>query len=62
MEMLREVEKFLRENDMPPTKFGRLVAHDPRLVLDMRMGREVRSAMQRKIRQFIDENCLKKAA
>lgn len=37
--LLRKVEKFLREHDMPATKFGRLAAHDPRFVLDLRMGR-----------------------
>lgn len=53
--MLRIVEKFLRENDIAPTKFGRIVAGDPRLVLDMRMGREVRLPMQKKILKYIDD-------
>ena len=39
------VERFLHEQAMPPTVFGRLAARDPRLVLDMRMGRELRPAM-----------------
>lgn len=55
MHMLRMVEKFLRENDVAPTKFGRMVAGDPRLVLDMRMGREVRPPMRAKIIAFIDK-------
>jgi len=38
---------------LPPTKFGRLAARDPRLVLDMRMGREIGPEMEQKIRQFI---------
>lgn len=37
--LLRKVEKFLRDHEMPATKFGRLAAHDPRFVLDLRMGR-----------------------
>ncbi|MDJ0978819.1 MAG: hypothetical protein QNI87_09795 [Erythrobacter sp.] len=37
--LIRKVEQFLREHDMPATKFGRLAAHDPRFVLDLRMGR-----------------------
>lgn len=49
----RLVERFLRETDLPPTKFGRLAAQDPRLVLDMRMGREVRPDMEQRLRQFI---------
>jgi hypothetical protein len=47
------VEKFLREYAMPPTVFGRLAAHDPRLVLDMRMGREVRPAMEIRLCDFM---------
>lgn len=53
MHINRLVERFLREKQMPPTKLGRLVAHDPRLVLDMRMGREIRPEMEQKLRQFI---------
>lgn len=54
MHINRLVERFLRDQDMPATKFGRLAAHDPRLVLDMRMGREVRPAMEAKLRAFIE--------
>lgn len=53
MHINRLVERFLREQDLPPTKFGRLAARDPRLVLDMRMGREIRPEMETKLRQFI---------
>ncbi|MFC4293189.1 hypothetical protein ACFOWX_12260 [Sphingorhabdus arenilitoris] len=50
----REIEKFLIEQDMPATKFGRLAAHDPRLVLDIRMGRELRSGTIVKLRSFMN--------
>lgn len=53
MHINRLVERFLREQELPPTKFGRLVAKDPRLVLDMRMGREIRPEMEAKLRQFM---------
>lgn len=53
MHINRLVERFLREQDLPPTKFGRLAASDPRLVLDMRMGREIRPEMETKLRQFM---------
>lgn len=43
------VERFLREQYMPPTLFGRLAPRDPRLVLDMRMGREVRTAREQRL-------------
>lgn len=53
MHIMRLIERFLREQNLPPTKFGRLAARDPRLVLDMRMGREIRPEMELKLRQFI---------
>jgi hypothetical protein len=56
MHINRLVERFLREQELPPTKFGRLAARDPRLVLDMRMGREIRPEMEAKLRQFIAAN------
>ena len=49
----RKIERFLIQYDMPATKFGRLVARDPRLVLDMRNGRELRSPMIARVEAFI---------
>jgi hypothetical protein len=37
--LLKKIEDFLKATGMPWTKFGRIVAHDPRLVGDMRNGR-----------------------
>lgn len=51
--LIRTVEKFLREQKMPATKFGRLAAHDPRFVLDLRNGREPRGATEARIRGFM---------
>ena len=51
--LIRSVEKFLRQHDMAATKFGRLAAHDPRFVLDLRMGREPRSGTEARIRGFM---------
>ena len=51
--LIRSIEKFLSRHDMPPTKFGRLAAHDPRFVLDLRLGREPRSATEARIRGFM---------
>ena len=39
---------------MPATKFGRLAAHDPRFVLDLRMGREPRRATEMRITSFME--------
>ena len=51
--MLRKIEQFLEHSGMAWTKFGRLVAHDPRLVGDMRNGRVPREALQNRIENFI---------
>lgn len=56
MHVGREVEKFLRRSGMPPTKFGRLAVNDPRLVSDLRNGREPGSRVTRRIVAFIASN------
>lgn len=52
--LIRKIEKFLEHTGMPDTRFGRLAAHDPRLVGDLRNGREPRSAMVRRVEQFMN--------
>lgn len=39
MELLRRIERYLRRSGKSPTRFGRDVCNDPRLVFDMRQGR-----------------------
>lgn len=51
--LIRDVEKFLRQHDMAATKFGRLAAHDPRFVLDLRMGRIPRARTEARTRAFM---------
>ncbi len=51
--LLRKIESFLRQTGMPVTKFGRLAAHDPRLVGDLRNGREPRSALSSRVEHFM---------
>lgn len=53
MHINRKIERFLIQYDMPATKFGRLVARDPRLVLDMRNGRELRGPMIARAEAFM---------
>ncbi len=53
--LIRTVEKFLRDHDMPATKFGRLAAHDPRFVLDLRMGRIPRAATEARTRKWMSD-------
>ncbi|WP_424771165.1 hypothetical protein [Pontixanthobacter sp.] len=38
---------------MPATKFGRLAAHDPRFVLDLRNGRMPRPRTEEKVHGFM---------
>ena len=52
--LIRKIEKFLRETGMPATKFGRLAAHDPRFVLDLRMGREPREQTISRMEHFMN--------
>ncbi|MFN3469633.1 MAG: hypothetical protein ACK4G2_01250 [Novosphingobium sp.] len=52
--LLRQIEKFLSRTGMPETRFGRLAAHDPRLVGDLRNGREPRSAMVARVEHFMN--------
>jgi len=52
--LIRKIEQFLRRTGMPATKFGRLAAHDPRFVLDLRMGREPRARTEKRIEHFMN--------
>jgi hypothetical protein len=51
--LLRQIERFLRLTRMPWTKFGRLAAHDPRFVGDLRNGRRPRAGTAARIRLFM---------
>jgi len=53
MALLWKIERYLRRTDMPPTKFGRLAVRDPRLVHDLRNGREPRQQMIDRVEAFI---------
>ncbi len=48
-----KIEKFLRRTAMPATKFGRLAANDPRLVQDLRNGRELRAPTAARLEAFL---------
>jgi hypothetical protein len=52
--LLPKIEKFLRTSGMAWTRFGRIVAHDPRLVSDMRNGRLPRPALAAKVERYIE--------
>ncbi len=52
--LIRKIETFLRRTGMPATKFGRLAAHDPRFVLDLRNGRIPRAYTTKRIEHFMN--------
>lgn len=52
--LIRAVEKFMRENGIPPTRFGRESVRDPRLVFDLRNGREPGQRIRRRIEHFMN--------
>jgi 2,4-dienoyl-CoA reductase-like NADH-dependent reductase (Old Yellow Enzyme family) len=54
MNTIRSIETFLRRTGMPPTRFGREAVRDPRLVHDLRRGRQPSDRMQRRIEHFMN--------
>lgn len=51
--LLPRIERFLRQTNMPCTKFGRLAAQDPRFVLDLRNGRIPRERTATRVETFM---------
>ena len=54
MHLLREVEKFLRQTDVAPTRFGRDAVGDPRFVFDLRNGRDPRPSTIARVRAYLE--------
>ena len=54
MYLLREVEKYLRQNDTAPTRFGREVMGDPRFVFDLRNGRDPRPVTIARVKAYLE--------
>lgn len=52
--ILLEIERYLRQQRMSASRFGRLAASDPRLVSDLRRGRDPSSRTAARIRAFIE--------
>ena len=53
MSVLQKIDRYLKASAMPPTTFGRLAVRDPRLVRDLRRGREPGTRMVRRIEAFL---------
>ena len=54
MQLLREVDRFLRNSEIPAARFGREVMHDPRFVFDLRKGREPRVRTVARVRAYLE--------
>jgi hypothetical protein len=54
-QLLRRVERYLKKTRTPPTRFGWEAARDPKLVSDLRGGRQPRRQLEARIHAFIDE-------
>jgi hypothetical protein len=53
MSLLIEIDRFLRHTDMAPTRFGRDAANDPRLVFDLRRGRDCGPKLRGRVKAFM---------
>jgi hypothetical protein len=49
----RKIERFLIEHNYPATKFGRNAIGDPRLLRDIRNGRQLKTATVMRIESFM---------
>lgn len=54
MHLLRDVEKFLKVSNTPPTRFGREAMGDPRFVFDLRNGREPGDRTVQRVYAFLE--------
>ena len=55
MHLMRRIERFLKQEHMAPTRFGREAVGDPRLISDIKNGRELRDATIARIQAWLDE-------
>jgi hypothetical protein len=52
--LLRRIERYLRRSGTPATRFGREAVRDPRIVRDMRNGREPGPRMIARLSDYLD--------
>ena len=52
-ELLQKIEEHLARMELSPTRFGRLVVHDPRFVFDLRAGRRPRRRVHGKVSAYL---------
>jgi hypothetical protein len=54
MYLMRRIELFLQRAEITPTRFGREALGDPRLVSDLKNGRELREATAARVVAWLD--------
>ena len=54
--LLPQVERYLRQSGMPPSRFGREAVNDPRFVHDLRLGREPRPKTAARVAAWLREH------
>lgn len=59
MSVLQKINRYLKETGMAPTRFGRLAVRDPRLVGDLRNGREPGPRLRARIEAFLTQESAK---
>ncbi len=53
MDIRRLVERFMKEKGVAPTQLGRWAVRDPRVIFDMRNGRQIGANMEARLRDFM---------
>lgn len=53
MDILSSIESHLRRHKLAPSRFGRGLCNDPRLVFDLRNGRRLRKGLKSRIRHHL---------
>jgi 2,4-dienoyl-CoA reductase-like NADH-dependent reductase (Old Yellow Enzyme family) len=56
MLLLRRIEREMKRRGISATRFGRICLRDPRLVFDIRRGRELTLRTERRIEAFLTQS------
>ena len=54
--LLTSIDQYLRRTGMTPTRFGRLAVNDPRLVRDLKAGREPGLKVRTRVEAMLRED------
>lgn len=55
MHLLQRIERYMRRSGARPARIGRDSVRDPRLVFDMRCGRELRPATAERVAAWLEQ-------